>query len=116
MTVGDQNTKFFHRVIKGKLSRNTNLILTSVDGRYLTGEKEINDVILGFCIKLLGTTDQSCNGGNFTELQSLVYTYILSDLAQSLIRIVAKEEITQVIQEMPPKKSLGSSGFTNEFF
>lgn len=59
---GDQNTRFFHNFVKGKLTRSRISSFVYSDGHFLTEENDIKKEILGLYMGLLGTEDVNCTG------------------------------------------------------
>lgn len=55
LQVGDQNTGYFHQVIRGRLSRNTIKTLTANDGSILSDDFSIQAEILRHYETLLGS-------------------------------------------------------------
>lgn len=52
---GDQNTNFFHKVVKGRMLRNRIMHLSKSDGTLITDESSITAEILGYYEGLLGS-------------------------------------------------------------
>lgn len=72
---GDQNTRYFHQVIKGRLSRNTIKNLTASDGSLLYDTVAIKNEVLNHYEALLGSDAPACSD---LTLQGLV-TVTLND-------------------------------------
>ena len=54
ITKGDDNTRFFHSMIKHRRMRNKVVSITNVEGETFTESEEINQAFLKFYIDLLG--------------------------------------------------------------
>lgn len=107
---GDQNTRFFHNFIKGKLTRSRISSLVDSDGNSLTEEKDIKREILSFYMDLLGTEDTNCTGSIMYDLHSLLVFRLSENLATSLSQPFTKEDIKAVVHNLPSNKSPGRMG------
>lgn len=68
---GDQNTKYFHRVVKGRQSKLKIVAIQNEEGSTLTDEKSIILEFRRFYEDFLGVADSNCNGGTDEFFQSL---------------------------------------------
>lgn len=59
---GDQNTGFFHRVVKVKQSKSKIISLVDVDGTVITAAEDIKIEILHHYKNFLGITYPGCSG------------------------------------------------------
>lgn len=60
---GDQNSKYFHRVIKGRQTKMKIVALQNDYGSALTDEHDIISEFLKFYIDFIDTANSDCNGG-----------------------------------------------------
>ncbi|KAF5194708.1 hypothetical protein FRX31_015705 [Thalictrum thalictroides] len=59
---GDQNTAYFHIIVKVRFSRNRILSLTVESGILLTEEDDMAREAVGYFVNLMGTRSDNCYG------------------------------------------------------
>ncbi|XP_074300630.1 uncharacterized protein LOC141631922 [Silene latifolia] len=110
---GDQNTKYFHGVIRSKFMRNQVLAIKDLHGVEHTDPIRIQNAFLEFYINFLGTetVTEKVNariiqtGRTCTEEQ-----------ATGLLLPVTKKEIKDAIFSIPDHKAPGPDGFSSSFY
>ncbi|GKU90953.1 hypothetical protein SLEP1_g4891 [Rubroshorea leprosula] len=89
---GDQNTTYFHKILKIRRCKNSIRELHSDDGKVLTQHADIAREAIAFYQKLLGTEDPSCLGGELELLKTLFNFQLPNTMQQALIQPVTAEE------------------------
>ncbi|CAH1440394.1 unnamed protein product [Lactuca virosa] len=109
---GDNNTKFFHRVVKSRGNRNRILMVIDEDGRWVSG-KAMKDKFVTHFNKFLGckdVTEFSClNDGFF-------HNKLDSRVAANMIRVVTNEEIKVAMFDIDENRAPGPDGYSSKFF
>ncbi|CAH1436138.1 unnamed protein product [Lactuca virosa] len=109
---GDNNTKFFHRVVKSRGNRNRILMVIDEDGRWVSG-KAMKDKFVTHFNKFLGckdVTEFSClNDGFF-------HNKLDSRVAANMIRVVTDEEIKVAMFDIDENRAPGPDGYSSKFF
>lgn len=113
---GDQNTTYFHRMVKGHTAKQRISCLSCDDGSFTTNNERIKSEIIKFYKNHLGTTDPSCSNCDVNYLGDLLPLKLVMDLSVMLTAEVSKEEVFSFNKNMPSNKSLGPGGFIAEFF
>ncbi|GKV25846.1 hypothetical protein SLEP1_g35229 [Rubroshorea leprosula] len=113
---GDQNTTYFHKVMKVRRSRNMIREIYSDDGELLTQYVDIAKEAVGFFERLLGTEDPNCNGGDLDLLRSIFDYQLPDDVQQSLTKPITADECRFAFFSSLNNKSLGPDGYTIEFY
>ncbi|GLU22290.1 hypothetical protein SLE2022_383780 [Rubroshorea leprosula] len=113
---GDQNTTYFHKVMKVRRSRNMIREMYSDDGELLTQYVDIAKEAVGFFERLLGTEDPNCNGGDLDLLRSIFDYQLPNDVQQSLTKPITADECKLAFFSSPNNKSPGPDGYTFEFY
>jgi hypothetical protein len=112
---GERNTKFFHRTTIARRSHNKILKIRDQDGI----ERESHQDIENTLVKHFQGIAKEPNRDRTTTIQRItrhIPKLVTEDQNISLCKPIAKEEIDQVVQEMPNGKAPGPDGFTVEFF
>lgn len=110
VTLGDEDTKFFHAATTERYRINTITQTEDDEGRILTGHTEKAAMLLRAYKDRMGQTDEPTMIFNLEQLINRHGN--LESLSDSFTR----EEIDQVIKEMPNDKSPGPDGFNGMFF
>ncbi|XP_070011185.1 uncharacterized protein [Nicotiana sylvestris] len=114
ITVGDSNTKFFHRHLKARQARNRICTICNELGQKLTDPLLVEQQFISFFEDLLGTRDSELpcldvniarNGPCLNREQQL-----------NMIKSVSDSEILQGLKELPSDKAPAIDGFPVEFF
>ena len=68
---GDQNTHYFHKVVKQRINRNKLLSLTLADGSNIRGHSRVAQEAISFFQSLLNAEDSLIRGGMFLTSLSM---------------------------------------------
>lgn len=88
---GDQNTNYFHRVVKSIMLMYRITSLTIANGTMVTDDLSIKNEILGYYESLLGSPCSKDVECAVSQLQGLISTRLYDDLKQSLVAKVTME-------------------------
>ncbi|GKV19260.1 hypothetical protein SLEP1_g29545 [Rubroshorea leprosula] len=113
---GDQNTTYFHKILKIRRCKNSIKELHSDDGKVFTQHVDIARKAIAFYQKLLGTEDPSCLGGELELLKTLFNFQLPNTMQQDLIQPVTTEEFKQIFFNSLNNKSPSPDGYTAEFY
>ncbi|KAF5189798.1 Dnase i-like superfamily protein [Thalictrum thalictroides] len=80
---GDQNTAYFHRIVKAWFSRNRILSLTTESGILLTEENDMAREAVGYFVNLVGTRSDNCYGEGLENF-SFDFTSLLPEDSEFL--------------------------------
>lgn len=109
VTLGDDDTKFFHAAATERYRINTITQIEGEDGRLVTDHTEKASILLQTYKQRIGKTDFPTMQFN---LQQLIPRH---DNLTSLSDNFTKEEIDAVVKQMPNDKSRGPDGFNGLF-
>jgi hypothetical protein len=112
---GERNTNFFHRKTIARRSHNKIFKIRDHDGI----ERESHQDIENTLVNHFQGIDKEPNQDRSEAIQRItqhIPKLVTEDQNVSLRKPIAKEEIDQVVQEMPNGKAPGLDGFTVEFF
>ncbi|OMO79395.1 hypothetical protein CCACVL1_13702 [Corchorus capsularis] len=113
---GDQNTKFFHKIVVVKKKSNTIKMLKSAADNTLNTFEQISDEAISFFKSLLGKKDNDVNGCSIEILAEILQDTVPEELKQALIDPVMPAEIQKTIFSMSGDKAPGPDGFNAHFF
>ncbi|XP_021721054.1 uncharacterized protein LOC110688597 [Chenopodium quinoa] len=101
---GDRNTKYFHHMAAQRRSKNYIKGLMNTDGVRLTGNKDIEKIILDFYGSLFakGATDDTLT----EEVLNCVPTLVTEGMNLSLCRAYSEAEIFAALSQMSPYNAL----------
>ncbi|XP_074297059.1 uncharacterized protein LOC141627734 [Silene latifolia] len=102
--MGDDNTKYFHNIIKGKQSRNKVIRIENLKGKCCDDPKSIQGAFLELYEQLLGTAEPVLNISSSVVQLGKGCT---SSYHTVLLAPVSKEEIKQVMFSIPSHKAAG---------
>ncbi|GJZ49122.1 RNA-directed DNA polymerase, eukaryota, reverse transcriptase zinc-binding domain protein [Tanacetum coccineum] len=111
LKVGDSNSTYFHKSVKGRISRNRIDIITDVGGNLITGDG-VPSAFVSHYEAFLGQS------GITTPFDSddLIMTKLDSDQALEMIKNVTAKEVKDALFSMGNDKSPGPDGYTACFF
>lgn len=90
---GDQNSKCFHRVIKGRKAKLKITTIQNDEGAVLNDEKTICSEFLKYYTNFLGSASTDYDGGSVDFFHSLNLASLSSDMHSSLLQEVSADEI-----------------------
>ena len=113
---GDQNTRFFHKMVAAK--RRNSLITSLIDtgGNKLTRFDQISSEAVMFFENLLGTVDLNESGCSKEVLGELLTTKLSREAALDMSRPVCSEEIKLTMFGINREKALEPDGYFAKFF
>jgi hypothetical protein len=112
---GERNTKFFHRTTIARRSHNKILKIRDQDGIERESHQEIENTLVNHFQGIAQEPNQDRSEAIQRIIQHIP-KLVTEDQNVGLSKPIAKEEIDQVVQEMPNGKAPGPDGFTVEFF
>lgn len=116
LSLGDQNTGYFHRIVKIRNARNTIKFLYSTDGNMLTNPNEIASEAVSFYTNLIGTSDSNVSGGDLNRLKLLLSYRVSAEHKSFLTRPVTVEEVKSTLWSMANNSAPGPDGFNVHFY
>jgi hypothetical protein len=116
LQLGDQNSAFFHRLLKGRHARNTITHFCDEHGNRVEEVNQIKGLAEEFYKKLLGTSQMGFSDEFATRITHLISPIVPAESAALLEKPVTAEEIKKTMFSMPLNKAPGPDGFTTEFF
>ncbi|PKI70157.1 hypothetical protein CRG98_009445 [Punica granatum] len=116
LRVEDQNTSFFHKAVRGRMTQSTIRVLYPNSGAKLEGVQEIKAEAVKFFEGLLGTKDECIGGVLASKLSSILKRKVPLSKYQLLLSPIEDEEIKKALFSMGNDKSPGPNGFTEFFF
>ena len=116
--MGDNNSSYFHCLIKTRQERNTIKCLLDGDGNQVEEVDQIKDLVVDFYQKLLGSSNDVEEAAMIQTVSSLFQDQIPQDMKSFMQREVTKIEIIKkkVLFSMGSERAPGPDGFTVEFF
>lgn len=110
---GDQNSKFFFRMLQQRKARNSITQLILANGEVCTNQDIIRSEIMDYYKNFLGT-GQNRNGIiDISEFQDMV---VPSKAKDSLCSMVTETEIREALWNIKDDKSPGPDGYNSYFF
>jgi len=116
LQLGDQNSAFFPRILKGRQARNTISFILDEQGNRVEDVDSIKGVVERFYRNLWGTKHMVFTEGHTTRIQQLSSPTISADKSLLLEKEVTAEEIKETIFSMKSNKAPGPDGHTADFF
>ncbi|KAK9668763.1 hypothetical protein RND81_13G084800 [Saponaria officinalis] len=110
---GDNNTTYFHSIIKGRQVRNKVLRITDIHAQICTEASQIQSAFINFYKKLLGSSSP-CFHVNKTVVQN--GSICTQAHWQILLKPVSESEIWNAIFSIPNYKAPGPDGYSSAFF
>jgi hypothetical protein len=116
LQLGDQNSGFFHRVIKARQARNTINYICDDNGNRIKDIAGIKNIVENFYKRLLGSSTMVFSGDGAARIKHLISPIVSAEQAVLLENSVSAEEIKSIFFSMKANKSPGPDGYTAEFF
>lgn len=112
LKVGDTNTAYFHKVVKGKQHRSH--IQRVVNSESVTVEGDlVPRAFVDHYTKFLGSQSQV---NPIRNPRSLFSKTLPRNIAMEMVRPIMKEDVKNAIFDIGEEKSAGPDGFTSSFF
>ena len=109
---GDNNTKFFHSIVKSRGNKNRIMRVLDEDGRWVSGIA-LKDKFVSYFKIFLGCKDDTV----IPELNEDLFNNRLdSSDAINMIRVVTDEEIKAAMFEIDDNRAPGPDGYSSKFF
>ncbi|KAL7586020.1 hypothetical protein Lser_V15G46368 [Lactuca serriola] len=109
---GDNNSKFFHKMVKGRVHKSRIEAIMNNDGEWLEGE-EIYKEFVEYFKNFLGN-EVPC--GEIVQPNTLFSKKLDLIEAAEMIKIVTNNEIKEALFDIDDDKSPGPDGFSAKFF
>ena len=114
LKLGDQNTRFFHKAIKARNSRNTIKVITSANGCKIDDPEAIKQEAVGHFHDVLCSDGPSNIHTEYLDnLDGFIWTPQHLD---TLNMVITHEEIKKAMFSIDDSKAPGSDGFSLRFF
>ena len=113
---GDQNTKFFQKIVAAQTSRSSITVLNDATGNKLTSFSQISGEAVNFFQNLLGVGDANVTGCSTELLAELLQVKLSTEAIANLCKIVTSEEIKVTMNEINGDKASRPDGYTSQFF
>ncbi|KAL0445328.1 UNVERIFIED_CONTAM: hypothetical protein Slati_2255500 [Sesamum latifolium] len=111
--MGDQNTKFFHNIMKRNAAKNSILVVTKGDGSIISSAADIAQEFIVFYTSLLGTEVQTL------PIDDDVFEWALNSLLSmplELCRAVTLSEVKQDVFHISNNNAPGPDGYSSCLF
>lgn len=109
---GDRNTCSFHVRASYRARKNHIERLEDADGCWLTSEELISKVARKYFVDLFAT---NCDN-NVKQVLAHIPICVTDDMNRTLMEPVSNREIRDALNQMDPRKALGSDGLSSLFF
>ncbi|KAK2649996.1 hypothetical protein Ddye_017485 [Dipteronia dyeriana] len=114
LKVGDKNTRFFHRKASARKVRNEILGLYDENGKWCVGDKDMEQIIVGYFSRLF--TSNSQFRIEVDQVLSSVKPRLSQRSSDFLDKLFTPEEIRCAVFDMAATKALGSNGLPAMFY
>jgi len=121
LSLGDQNTSYFHKSVNGRQNRNKLISLTREDGEVVEGHEAVKSEVIPYFHRVLGV-DQMPRVLNEEVMESsinlklsLTQQHVLAGL-DGFKQDVTREEIKHAMFSLKNNKAHGLDGFNAGFF
>ncbi|KAI9397521.1 hypothetical protein POPTR_003G047001v4, partial [Populus trichocarpa] len=115
LSLGDQNTSYFHKSVNGRQNRNKLLSLTREDGEVVEGHEAVKSEVIAYFHRVLGV-DQMPRVLNEEVMESAINLKLSSTQQHVLAQDVTREEIKHAMFSLKNNKAPGPDGFNAGFF
>ncbi|KAL0561777.1 hypothetical protein IC582_002218 [Cucumis melo] len=115
LNLGDQNTAFFHRSVRSRLSRNSLLSLVDSDGSRVSSHDGVAQLAVNYFSNSLGYQEIG-----YRELSPIIDDIVQfqwsEECCQALQLPISREEVRRVLFSMDSGKAPGPDGFSVGFY
>lgn len=116
LNLGDENTTFFHKVVKARNSYNLIKVLKDEEGNRIMDMQHIKDLVVGFYQNILGRTSHVFSQVEADKVSCLFRRKFSPSCVAGMQGMVTITEVQKVIFSMNKNKALGPDGFSAGFF
>ncbi|GJS51922.1 RNA-directed DNA polymerase, eukaryota, reverse transcriptase zinc-binding domain protein [Tanacetum coccineum] len=109
---GDFNSSYFHKVVKGRMSRNRIVVVYDDKGNPYHKDK-IANIFVSHFMYFLGTQDAAYE---VEDADSLFTKRLDDDVALDLIKPIDDKEIKEALYSIDDNKASGPDGYSSKFF
>uniref|UniRef100_A0A1S4AT00 Uncharacterized protein n=1 Tax=Nicotiana tabacum TaxID=4097 RepID=A0A1S4AT00_TOBAC len=114
LQLGDANTAYFFASVKNRLSQNKIKNLIDNNGVLLQSKKAIQEEIIGFYKRLLGSATDSIPAINPMEMKN--GPCLNREMQLKLIALVSRMEVINALKDIDDQKAPSCDGFNAFFF
>ncbi|KAL4018315.1 hypothetical protein IC575_021906 [Cucumis melo] len=115
LELGDQNTAFFHRPVRSRMSRNSLLSLVDADGSRVSSHDGVVQLAVNYFRNSLGSQEIGYRE-LFPVIDDIVQFRWSEECCQALQIPISREEVRRVLFSMDSGKAPGPDGFSVGFF
>lgn len=108
LNLGDQNTSYFHNLVKVRNSNNTINQLWDDQGLRVVEVDQIKNVTVEYYRRLLGSSMHEFNAGKAIQVNSLLFKKVSEDQSRVLEKGVSEMEIGDTLFTMKSSKAPGT--------
>lgn len=116
LSLGDQNTRFYHNACQERIARNNINLLFIEDGEVLTDPVAISREVVDYFQQFMQSQSDNAVSTNLEELQDLLNFRCSALYASMLVAPFSAAAIFEMLRSLPNGKVPGSDGYTKEFF
>ncbi|XP_059285601.1 uncharacterized protein LOC132039072 [Lycium ferocissimum] len=109
---GDQNTKYFHSVMRQRRKRAYLHRIKNEHGQWIQGDNLISEAAVRHYSQLFSQPQQDHNFSFLKRIENVV----TEEDNNSLIQIPTREEIEQAVKDLHPDSAAGPDGFNGHFY
>lgn len=114
LRLGDGNNKYFHATIKARQNSNSIYSLQKEDDTILKNHDDIEEEVLTFYRKLMGTADEVRNGIDVSAMRG--GPQLNNDQRVNLTVPVTEQEVVNTLNSIDDMKAPGIDGYGAYFF
>ena len=114
MKFGDENSSFFHSVVKSKQASTNLSCLISEDGSVLSSHAEIEQEILSFYGKLMGSKEEDISGIDLVAMRR--GAQLNNSQREFLDSAISDIEIYEALKDISDMSAPGLDGYNSVFF
>jgi len=116
LNLWDGNTSYFHKTTKLRNSSNLIKVIKDDNGNKVVDMKGIKEVVIGFYMRLLGSSDHHFSEAKASRVSQLVKKKFPPLCVFNMAANVSREEIRKTIFSMNKGKAPGPDGYSASFY
>ncbi|KAL7168280.1 hypothetical protein ACSBR2_038674 [Camellia fascicularis] len=113
--LGDRNSKFFFRAIKGNINKGRISSVVLCNGDRVTKNEDVYNTFVDTLTNIFGKPFSDCCNG-YERINDLVSQRVTSDQFKDLARDVTDKEIHDAFWSLKANKAPGPDGYSSGFF